>query len=198
MRSNLLPDECGEQTGGVLFLSVPLHAVNAALHPIARKGAMKIRVAGLVSLALVACATASPPGDPASVEALIRSRDNQERIAALNRDVAALERLWSEDFIVNAPNNRVVLGKTANLDAFVRSGIIDFSTFDRAIEAVRVDGDFAAIMGLETVVPRSDAPSVGLVAGQPVQRRFTNIWKHERGTWRLYWRHANVIVPPSR
>jgi hypothetical protein len=49
-------------------------------------------------------------------------------------------------------------------------------------------------MGMETVVARSDAPSAGLKVGQAVKRRFTNIWKKEAGTWRLYWRHANVIT----
>ena len=51
-------------------------------------------------------------------------------------------------------------------------------------------------MGLEIVQPLDDAPSAGLVAGQPIKRRFTNIWKNEGGTWRLFLRHANVI--PSR
>jgi hypothetical protein len=40
-------------------------------------------------------------------------------------------------------------------------------------------------MGLETVIPISDAPSAGLVAGQMVKRRFTNIWKKEADTWRV-------------
>ena len=99
----------------------------------------------------------------------------------------------SNQITINAPNNRVVAGRKANLDMFVRGGIINFSSFERAIEFVRVDGDFAVIMGLETVTPVSDAPSAGLVAGQSVKRRFTNIWKKERGAWQLYWRHANVI-----
>ena len=136
----------------------------------------------------------SAQGDPA-LEQAVRARDAQERVAALTRDTNSLRELWSEHLTVNAPNNRVVVGRQANLDAFVRSGIINFSTFDRVIEAVRIDNDFVALMGLETVVARSDAPSVGLVAGQPVKRRFTNIWKRENGTWRLYWRHANVIRP---
>lgn len=131
-----------------------------------------------------------------TTEAMIRSFDDRERIAALNRDVAALNELWSESFVVNAPNNRVVVGRDANLEAFVRSGIINFSTFDRDIEHIQVDGLFAVIMGMETVVPKSDAPSAGLVAGQRIQRRFTNIWRKEGDTWRLYWRHANVI--PAR
>jgi ketosteroid isomerase-like protein len=129
----------------------------------------------------------------ASDERVVSALDDQERLAALNRDVPELKRLWSEDFTVNAPNNRVVVGRQGNLDAFVRSGIINFTTFDRSIEFIRVDGPFAVIMGLETVVPKEDAPSVGLVAGQQVHRRFTNIWRLEGSTWRLYWRHANVI-----
>jgi ketosteroid isomerase-like protein len=131
-----------------------------------------------------------------SDEGVVRSLDDRERIAALNRDIPALEQLWSEQFTVNAPNNRVVVGRRNNLDTFVRSGIINFSTFERTIEFIRVDGDFAVIMGLETVKPMSDAPSAGLVAGQLVERRFTNVWKREADTWRLYWRHASVI--PSR
>jgi hypothetical protein len=128
-----------------------------------------------------------------SVEATVRSIDDEERIAALNRDTTTLERLWSDDFVVNAPNYEVSVGKRAALDAFVRGGIINFSSFERQVEFSRADGDFVFIMGLETLVPLNDAPSFGLKAGQPTHRRFTNIWKSEAGTWRLYARHANVI-----
>ena len=128
-------------------------------------------------------------------EELVRSLDDQERAAALNRDVPALERLWSEQFVVNAPNNQVVVGRQQNLDKFVRGGVINFSSFERTIEFMRVDGEFGVVMGLETVVPRTDAPSAGLIAGQVIHRRFTNIWRREGDTWRLYWRHANVMTP---
>ena len=128
-------------------------------------------------------------------EELVRSLDDQERAAALNRDVPALERLWSEQFVVNAPNNQVVVGRQQNLDQFVRGGVINFSSFERTVEFMRVDGEFGVIMGLETVVPRTDAPSAGLIAGQVIRRRFTNIWRKEGDTWRLYWRHANVMTP---
>jgi ketosteroid isomerase-like protein len=128
-----------------------------------------------------------------SDEELVRSLDDQEREATLRRDVATLERLWSDRFAVNAPNNEVVIGKRAVLDTFVRSGIIDFSSYERRIEHVEVDDGFVFIMGLETVVPKNDAPSAGLAAGQAVTRRFTNVWKNEAGTWRLFARHANVI-----
>ena len=127
-------------------------------------------------------------------EQAVRALDDQERVAALKRDVPALERLWSDQFTVNAPNNRVVVGKRAVLDTFVGAGVINFSSFERQIEFVRVDGDYVFIMGLETVVPITDAPAAGLVAGQTVHRRFTNVWKRENGVWRLFARHANVIA----
>jgi ketosteroid isomerase-like protein len=134
--------------------------------------------------------------DRTSDEQRVRSLDDQERIAALKRDVPVLERLWSDELTVNAPNNQVVVGKRAVLDTFVRAGVINFSIFERQIEFIRADGSFVIIMGLETVQPISDAPSAGLVAGQTIKRRFTNVWKNEAGTWRLFARHANVI--PNR
>ena len=127
-------------------------------------------------------------------ERLVLLLDDQERMAALNRDGPALEKLWSDQFILNAPNNQVVVGKSAVLETFVRAGIINFSTFERQIELVRADGGFVIVMGLETVQPVSSAPSAGLVAGQLIRRRFTNIWRNESGTWRLFVRHANVIA----
>jgi ketosteroid isomerase-like protein len=129
-------------------------------------------------------------------EQRVRTLDNDERLAALKRDIPALTRLWSDHLTVNAPNNQVVVGRQAVLDAFVRSGVINFTTFERQVEFISVDRPFVIIMGLEIVQPISDAPSAGLVAGQTIRRRFTNIWKEEDGTWRLFVRHANVI--PSR
>jgi ketosteroid isomerase-like protein len=148
--------------------------------------------------------TLAASGDPVAVaqsangdvEKLVRALDDQERIAALKRDVAAIDRLWSADFTVNAPNNQVVVGKAAVLDTFIKSGIIDFASFDRRVEFVRVAIPFVFVMGLETLVPNASAPGAGLVAGQRVERRFTNIWRNEDGTWRLFARHANVI--PAR
>lgn len=140
-----------------------------------------------------------PPGEGAMAqdrsadEKQVGLLDDQERIAALTRDVSALERLWSEQFTVNAPNNQVVVGRRAVLDTFVGAGIINFSKFERQIEFIRADGPFVFIMGLETVEPLTDAPSAGLVAGHTIRRRFTNIWRNEGGTWRLFARHANVI-----
>lgn len=129
-------------------------------------------------------------------EQLVRALDDRERLAALHRDIAALEELWSEEFAVNAPNNEIVVGRRAVLDTFVHSGIIDFATFERETEHVAAHGDFVILMGVETLTPKRDAPAAGLAAGRTIERRFTNVWRNENGTWRLYARHANVIPNP--
>ena len=108
-------------------------------------------------------------------EAMVRSLDDQERIAALKKDTKALERLWSDQFVGNQPNNKVVADKRALMDALVPR-----SSYVRQIEFFRVDGDFAFIMGLETIVAATDAPGVGLVAGQPTRRRFTQCLEERR------------------
>jgi uncharacterized protein DUF4440 len=130
------------------------------------------------------------PENRGSDEATVRSLDDQERTAALKRDVPTLERLWSDQFTVNAPNNELLIGKPAVLD-WVHRGVINFSSFERTIEFIRVDGDLAIIMGAEAVRPIGGAP----FAGQTVRRRFTNIWRKEGRTWRMIARHANVIPP---
>ena len=143
-------------------------------------------------LLLLGCVTtyagAQAPGRDSAAEATVRALDDRERLAALNQDYAALERLWSEHFMVNAPSNQILPNRSAVLDWF-RKGMTTRSSFERSIEQVRVDGDIAIVMGVETLTPIGNAPQ----AGQTVRRRFTNIWKKEGATWRLWARHANVI-----
>lgn len=147
-------------------------------------------------LLLLSCVTtyagAQAPGRDSAAEATVRALDDQERLAALNQDLAALERLWSEHFIVNAPSNQILPNRRAVLDWF-RKGMTTRSSYERSIEQVRVDGDIAIVMGAETLKPTGNAPQ----AGQTVRRRFTNIWKKEGDTWRLWARHANVIPAPA-
>jgi len=74
----------------------------------------------------------------------------------------ACQALCSAEFTVNAPTNAVAVGREAVLDAFVRRGVMNFSSFELAIEYLRIDGDWAIIMGAETPIGvRTD-----------VQRRF--------------------------
>lgn len=69
--------------------------------------------------------------DRRSDEAIVRALDEQVRVAVLNRDISVLELLWSDQLVVNAPNNQVVIGKNAVIDDFVRAGVINFSSLER-------------------------------------------------------------------
>ncbi len=145
-------------------------------------------------LLLLSCATATPAPSaqirPVADEAAIRALEEAERLGVLNRDVPALEAIWSEHFMVNSPVNQVAPNRAVVLEIF-RQGRAHYSSFDRRIEQIRFDGDIAIVMGGETVQPTGNAPQ----AGQTVQRRFTHIWKREEGSWRLIARHANNIAP---
>jgi ketosteroid isomerase-like protein len=122
-----------------------------------------------------------------------RDADWQSEIAAveqdandafLHRDVERLERLFSDDLLVNSPVN-VVSDKKKVLD-LLRSGVIGHVSSTIHHEVIRRDGDLVIVMGFDAVKNAADEPVL--------QRRFTNVWRREGDRWRLYVRHANVIA----
>jgi len=125
-----------------------------------------------------------------SEEDVIRQLEEQERQAVLQQDLAVLERLWAEGFIVNNPQNQISPNRDAVL-ALVKKGLIRYTRFERRIESIRFNADIAIVMGAETVEPVGDAPR----AGRTIERRFTNIWRKQDDTWRIIARHANIIAP---
>lgn len=125
---------------------------------------------------------------PAEVADTIRALEEQARKAVLDEDTAALERLWSEQFLVNNPQSQVLASRRDVLER-VKRGLIRYSKFERRIEAIRQYGEVVIVMGAEEVVPIGKAPR----AGQTVRRRFTNVWQKEAGAWRMIARHANVL-----
>jgi hypothetical protein len=131
-------------------------------------------------------ATSALGGAPTDEET-VRSLDDQERKAVLDRNYAPLEHLSCEQLTVNSPANNVVIGRHDVLARVQKSAV--YSSFERKIEFIRIDGNFAIIMGAETVQPMGDAP----MAGKSVQRRFTNIWRKDGNTWCAIARHANVV-----
>jgi len=128
----------------------------------------------------------SQEGGTSAKEEKVRTLDDQERKAVLDRNYTALEHLWCDQLTVNSPANNVVIGRR-DLARIQKSA--NYSSFERKIEFIRIDGDIAIVMGAETVQPVGDAP----LAGKTVQRRFTNIWKKDGQTWCAIARHANVV-----
>lgn len=157
---------------------------------------MKITSVGSFALLLTLLFTSSihaqpESGAPSGSEESIRSHENQERLAILKGDTASLERLWSETMIVNNPQSTISADRGVVL-ALVHKGLIRYSSFERSIEAIRIDGEIGVVMGSEVVVPVGDVPR----AGQAVHRRFTNVWRMKGASWVMIARHANVI--PSK
>ena len=147
----------------------------------------------LILTAGLACATTGSLASSTNDEAAIRALEEQERLAVLNKNFTALEGIWSERFMVNAPTNQIAPNRSVVVAAF-RQGLAAYSSFERNIERVLMEGDLAIVMGRETIKPMGNAP----MAGQTVPRRFTHIWKKEGGAWRLLARHANVIAASVR
>jgi uncharacterized protein (TIGR02246 family) len=111
----------------------------------------------------------------------IRQLDDEARAAFLRGDIATLQRLLSEDFVVTNPFNRV-LGKQQVLEA-LEAGTIKHTAYEREIEVLRLHVETAVVMGRETVVDK----------GQTKNRRYTEIWLRREGRWQVIARHANII-----
>jgi ketosteroid isomerase-like protein len=113
----------------------------------------------------------------------IRAREDENRAAFLAADLAALDRLWTDDFLVNSPIN-VVNGKRQTL-ALLEAGRIRHTSMTAEIEHMARHGDVVVVMGSDRV---TDPPE-----GTITHRRFTNLWRLEGGSWRCFARHANAV-----
>jgi ketosteroid isomerase-like protein len=113
----------------------------------------------------------------------IRAREEENRVAFLAGDVATLDRLWTDDFLVNSPLS-MVNDKPRTL-ALLQAGRIRHSSLTFEIERMSRHGDVVVVMGQDRT---TDGPDETVS-----HRRFTNLWRRDGGTWRCFARHANVI-----
>jgi ketosteroid isomerase-like protein len=118
-----------------------------------------------------------------SWQAEITALENEANEAFLKRDLERLDVLFSDELLVNSPINRVNDKKTI-LD-LLGKGVIGHVSTTLHPETMRCDGDVAIVMGWDEV---QNAPA------EPVlRRRYTNVWRKEKGRWRLYIRQATVM-----
>jgi ketosteroid isomerase-like protein len=118
--------------------------------------------------------------------AQIAELQEQSRQAYLAKDIERLNRLWSDELIVNSPINRV-LGKGEVLKLLQR-GVIEHSSYDECIEVTERQGEVVIVMGHDLVTDSASTPQV--------QRRFTNVWRAVGESWQLVARHANPTSQP--
>lgn len=140
----------------------------------------------VVAIALVAPAAAAP------TEAALRRASDAERTAVLAHDVAALDRLFAADLVVNSPMGDIQ-DKAGVLARLGPGGLIDYAVFERTAERVRIDRNFAIEMGGEIIADRA-----GPLAGVRRARRYTNLYRYADGRWQMFARHANLVtaLPP--
>lgn len=113
----------------------------------------------------------------------IAALQEHSRQAYLSKDIATLNRLWSDDFIVNSPINRVL--PKAEVLKLLEQGIIAHSAYDEHIETTVRQGDTVIVMGRDQVINAPSTPKI--------LRRFTNVWRAQGDTWQLVARHANPL-----
>ncbi|MEJ7560891.1 MAG: nuclear transport factor 2 family protein [Pedobacter sp.] len=119
----------------------------------------------------------------------IRRLEKAQCDAIVQHDSVALYKLWADDFTVNSPTNDVVKLEAAKYA--IRNGFIDYSLFESNLEDIMIFKDMVITMGSETIKPIRNAP----MAGQTVNRRYTQVWMKRKGEWKLIARHANIIRP---
>lgn len=144
----------------------------------------------LITIALLMYVSCIVFAQETSAEAEVRKLEEQERQAVLKKDTAALGKIWDKHFVVNAPNNRVVVseGDIASRPVIAHMG---YASFTREIEQILVRGNVVFCMGNEVVMPAENYPR----AGKEIRRRYTNVWMKENGVWTLVARHASEICP---
>ena len=121
-------------------------------------------------------------------EAAIRRMENLERESVLKSDTAALfDKIWSPNMIVNTPAN--VVGTVEGTKAHLRSGDLNYLSFERTIEKITFSDCVAIVMGGEVIKPQGKQ----LNAGKTVSRRFTHVWQYKNNSWSLIARQATII-----
>ncbi len=135
-------------------------------------------------LAMLLFGTAYPQS-PAEMEIL--KLEDAQREAFQNKDTATLFKLFSPNFVVNAPTNKITT--FPELMQLMRQGAVDMEGFERITEKVTFNNNIAIAMGYETLRPTGKMPN----AGKTVKRRYTNIWMQNKGGWQLVGRQSTII-----
>jgi hypothetical protein len=92
--------------------------------------------------------------------------------AILRRDTVLLTTIWSRDFTLDTPMNRLEAGK---------SSMEKYISYSRLVERINHLGDFVYTSGHEFLHPFAD----GTITGEGRKRNFLHTWSRKSGTWKL-------------
>ena len=127
--------------------------------------------------------------DP-SEESLRAASHHQTTIIAAG-DADAFAGFLHPNFMVNGPNNRCG-GRDQVLGLF-KAGALAHEQFEREVESTGITGNVGIIMGKEMIVPSDGSPLATAFGRNQLQRRFTDIYLFDNGTWTLLARQASVV-----
>jgi Domain of unknown function (DUF4440) len=143
---------------------------------------MKRALALLSMLLLGACAAS-----PQVIEQHIRELEQAQARAAVAGDRAALEKIFAPDFRMINPAGAMT--SRAELLGLLGGGKPPYRAATYVTDEVIVYGERAAVAtGTESVEYAAD--------GRPQQRRVTQVWQNNGGTWQLELRQATLVNPP--
>ena len=103
-------------------------------------------------------------------------------------DTTSLLRIWSEKYVVNNPNGKIVTPK--EIVALMKSGH-KFPAVERIIEKITFNQDIAIVMGKELQQPANMTTN----HDEWIPRRFTNVWIKTEESWRLAARQSTQVNP---
>lgn len=121
------------------------------------------------------------------IEKEIRQIEEKRTNAFMRKDTAVLLKMYSADYFVNGPSGRVI-----PLKEFIQrlmSGVVSSSGYTHENEKIIIKGNIVISMGKESFVGTEKNPN----AGEKVTMRYTNFWIKEKGDWKLFARHANIV-----
>jgi hypothetical protein len=120
----------------------------------------------VLTAAIVVLTTSLVSGQSAkqnnSIEQEIRKLDLAHADAILRGDLAALDKLWTEDFKVNNPFNEIDKADR------IRTGAVTYSSFVRKPESVQVHGNTIIVMGgkrscQRAILPMQEKPLTAVI-----------------------------------
>ena len=102
-------------------------------------------------------------------------------------DTTSLLKIWSEKYVVNNPNGKIVTPK--EIVALMKSGH-KFPAVERIIEKITFNQDIAIVMGKELQQPENMTPN----HDNWIPRRFTNVWIKTNEGWQLAARQSTQVI----
>ena len=102
-------------------------------------------------------------------------------------DTTSLLKIWSEKYVVNNPNGKIVTPK--EIVALMKSGH-KFPAVERIIEKITFNQDIAIVMGKELQQPENMTPNYD----HWIPRRFTNVWIKTKEGWQLAARQSTQVI----